>query len=70
MKAAEIAGLKLLTIDDLTEMAVSFFNNPPSESPPVNLGHLMGTKMPEMVANGGNAIRNGTISPILLRFTN
>ena len=70
VKAAENAGLKLLTIDDHTEMAVSFFNNPPSEPPPVNLGHLMGTKMPEMVANAGNAIRNGTISPILLRFTN
>ena len=38
VKAAENAGLKLLTIDDHTEMAVSFFNNPPSEPPPVNLG--------------------------------
>jgi len=70
VKAAENAGLELLTVDDHTEMAVSFFNNPPSEPPPVNLGHLMGTRMLEMVANAGNAIRNGTISPILLRFTN
>jgi len=70
VKAAENAGLELLTVDDHTEMAVSFFSNPPSEPPPVNLGHLMGTGMPEMVANAGNAIRSGTISPVLLRFTN
>jgi len=30
----------------------------------------MGTGMPEMVANAGNAIKSGTISPVLLRFTN
>ena len=70
VKAAENAGLKLLTIDDHAEMAVSFFTNPPSEPPPVNLGHLMGTGMPEMFANARDAINSGTISPILLRFTN
>tara|TARA_X000000368_G_scaffold215151_1_gene169884 strand:- start:125 stop:928 length:804 start_codon:yes stop_codon:yes gene_type:complete len=70
VKAAENAGLELLTIDDHAEMALSFFSNPPSEPPPVNLGHLMGTGMPEMVANAGNAIKSGTISPVLLRFTN
>ena len=70
MKAAENAGLELLTVDDHAEMARSFFNNPSSEPPPVNLGHLMGTRMPEMVANAGNAIKNGTVSPVLLRFTN
>ena len=70
VKAAENAGLELLTVDDHAEMAVSFFNNPPSDPPPVNLGHLMGTGMPEMVANAGNAIKNGTVSPVLLRFTN
>ena len=69
-KAAENAGLELLTVDDHAEMAVSFFNNPPSEPPPVNLGHLMGTGMPEMFANARDAINSGTISPILLRFTN
>ena len=70
VKAAENAGLELLTVEDHAEMAVSFFNNPPSDPPPVNLGHLMGTGMPEMVANAGNAIKSGTISPVLLRFTN
>jgi len=70
VKAAENAGLELLTVDDHTEMAVSFFNNPPSEPPPVNLGHLMGTGMPEMFANARNAINSGTIGPILLRFAN
>ena len=70
VKAAENAGLELLTVDDHAEMALSFFSNPPSEPPPVNLGHLMGTGMPEMVANAGNAIKSGTISPVLLRFTN
>ena len=70
VKAAESAGLELLTVDDHAEMAVSFFNNPPSEPPPVNLGHLMGTGMPEMFANARDAINSGTISPILLRFTN
>ena len=70
VKAAENAGLDLLTVDDHAEMALSFFSNPPSEPPPVNLGHLMGTGMPEMVANAGNAIKSGTISPVLLRFTN
>ena len=70
VKAAENAGLELLAVDDHAEMAVSFFNNPPSEPPPVNLGHLMGTSMPEMFANARNAINSGTISPILLRFTN
>ena len=69
-KAAENAGLELLTVDDHAEMAVSFFNNPPSDPPPVNLGHLMGTGMPEMFANARDAINSGTISPILLRFTN
>jgi hypothetical protein len=62
--------MELLTVDDHTEMAVSFFNNPPAETPPVNLGHLMGTRMPEMFANARNAINSGTISPILLRFAN
>ncbi|MEC7715582.1 MAG: hypothetical protein VYC14_06475, partial [Actinomycetota bacterium] len=70
VKAAENAGLELLTVDDHGEMAVSFFNNPPSDPPPVNLGHLMGTGMPEMFANARDAINSGTISPILLRFTN
>ena len=70
VKAAENAGLELLTVDDHAEMALSFFSNPPSAPPPVNLGHLMGTGMPEMVANAGNAIKNGTVSPVLLRFTN
>ena len=70
VKAAENAELELLAVDDHAEMAVSFFNNPPSEPPPVNLGHLMGTGMPEMVANAREAINSGTISPILLRFTN
>jgi len=70
VKAAESAGLELLTVDDHAEMAVAFFNNPPSEPPPVNLGHLMGTGMPEMFANARDAINSGTISPILLRFTN
>ena len=70
VKAAESAGLELLTVDDHAEMAVTFFNNPPSEPPPVNLGHLMGTGMPEMFANARDAINSGTISPILLRFTN
>lgn len=70
VKAAESAGLELLTVDDHAEMALSFFSNPPSDPPPVNLGHLMGTGMPEMVANAGNAIKSGTISPVLLRFTN
>ena len=70
VKAAENAGLELLTVDDHAEMALSFFSNPPSDPPPVNLGHLMGTGMPEMVANAGNAIKSGTISPVLLRFTN
>ena len=70
VKAAENAGLELLTVDDHAEMALSFFSNPPSDPPPVNLGHLMGTGMPEMVANAGNAIKNGTVSPVLLRFTN
>jgi len=70
VKAAENAGLELLTVDDHAEMALSFFSNPPSEPPPVNLGHLMGTGMPEMVANAGNAIKSGTVSPVLLRFTN
>ena len=70
VKAAENAGLDLLTVDDHAEMALSFFSNPPSEPPPVNLGHLMGTGMPEMVANAGNAIKSGTVSPVLLRFTN
>ena len=69
MNAAENAGMELLTIDDHTEMAVSFFNDPPSDPPPLNLGHLMGTGMPEMVANAGNAIKSGTITPVLLRFT-
>ena len=69
VKAAENAGLELLTVDDHAEMALSFFSNPPSDPPPVNLGHLMGTGMPEMVANAGNAIKSGTISPVLLRFT-
>ena len=68
--AAEKAGLKLVTVDDYAEVARSFFNNPPSEPPPVNLGHLMGTGMPEMFANARDAINSGTISPILLRFTN
>ena len=67
--AAEKAGLKLVTVDDYAEVARSFFNNPPSEPPPVNLGHLMGTGMPEMFANARNAINSGAISPILLRFT-
>ena len=70
VKAAENAGLELLTVEDHAEMAVSFFNNPPSDPPPVNLGHLMGTGMPEMFANARDAINSGTISPILLRFTN
>ena len=70
VKAAESAGLELLAVDDPAEMAVTFFNNPPSEPPPVNLGHLMGTGMPEMFANARDAINSGTISPILLRFTN
>ena len=70
VKAAENAGLELLTVDDHAEMALSFFSNPPSDPPPVNLGHLMGTGMPEMIANAGNAIKNGTVSPVLLRFTN
>ena len=70
MNAAENAGMELLTIDDHTEMAVSFFNDPPSDPPPLNLGHLMGTGMPEMFANARNAINSGTISPILFRFTN
>ena len=70
VKAAESAGLELLTVDDHAEMAVTFFNNPPSEPPPLNLGHLMGTGMPEMFANARDAINSGTISPILLRFTN
>ena len=51
-------------------VAVSFFNNPPSEPPPVNLGHLMGTGMPEMFTNARTAINSNAISPILLRFTN
>ena len=68
--AAENAGLKLVTVDDYAEVARSFFNNPPSEPPPVNLGHLMGTGMPEMFTNARNAINSVTISPILLRFTN
>ena len=67
--AAENAGLKLVTVDDYAEVARSFFNNPPSEPPPVNLGHLMGTGMPEMFTNARNAINSVTISPILLRFT-
>ena len=67
--AAEKAGLKLVTVDDYAEVARSFFNNPPSEPPPVNLGHLMGTGMPEMFANARNAINSGAISPILLCFT-
>ena len=70
VKAAENAGLELLTVDDHREMAMAFFNNPPSEPPPVNLGHLMGTGVPEMFANARNAINSGTISPILLCFTN
>lgn len=70
VNAAENAGMELLTVDDHTEMAVSFFNNPPAETPPVNLGHLMGTGMPEMFANARNAINSGTMSPILLRFAN
>ena len=70
VKAAENAGLELLTVDDHADMALSSFSNPQSDPPPVNLGHLMGTGMPEMVANAGNAIKGGTISPVLLRFTN
>ena len=70
VKAAENAGLELLTVDDHAEMALSFFSNPPTDPPPVNLGHLMGTGMPEMFANARDAINSGTISPILLRFTN
>ena len=70
LAAAESKGLKLITVDDYAETAKSFFNNPPSKPPPVNLGHLMGTRMPEMFANARSAINNGTISPILLRFTN
>ena len=68
--AAENAGLKLVTVDDYAEVARSFFNNPPSEPPPVNLGHLMGTGMPEMFTNARNAMNSVTISLRLLRLTN
>ena len=68
VKAAENAGLELLTVDDHAEMALSFFSNPPSEPPPVNLGHLMGTGMPEMVANAGNAIKKWHYKPCIVAF--
>ena len=68
MHAASEAGLDLVSIYDHSEMAKSFFNEPPSNPPAVNLGHLMGTEMPKMFANAREAVNAGIMSPIILTF--
>ena len=68
MHAASEAGLDLVSIYDHSEMAKSFFNEPPSNPPAVNLGHLMGMEMPKMFANAREAVNAGIMSPIILTF--
>ncbi len=68
VQAASKAGLGLVSIHDHSEMAKSFFNNPPSNPAPVNLVHLMGMEMPTMFANAKEAINAGMMSPIILTF--
>ena len=68
LHAASEAGLDLVSVYDHSEMAKSFFNDPPSNPPAVNLGHLMGTETPTMFANAREAVNAGVMSPIILTF--
>ena len=68
VQAASKAGLGLVSVHDHSEMAKSFFNNPPSNPAPVNLVHLMGMGMPTMFTNAKEAINAGIMSPIILTF--
>ena len=66
--AASKAGLSLVSAHDHSEMAKSFFNDPPPNPAPVNLVHLMGMEMPTMFANAKEAINAGFMGPIILTF--
>ena len=66
--AAMTAGLTLASAEDHGDLALRFFNEPPSNPPPLTLGHLMGPEMPTMFGNAKSAVNAGLISPVILTF--
>ena len=61
-------GLEHVGSSNHYDLALKFFNEPPSTPPPVSLGHLMGPRMMEMRDNAADAINQGLISPVLMTF--
>jgi hypothetical protein len=61
-------GLEHVSSSNHYDLALKFFNEPPSTPPPVSLGHLMGPRMMEMRDNAADAINQGLISPVLMTF--
>ncbi|MED5553296.1 MAG: methyltransferase domain-containing protein [Actinomycetota bacterium] len=62
------AGLEHVHSSNHYDLALKFFNEPPSTPPPVSLGHLMGPRMMEMRNNAADAINQGLMSPVLMTF--
>ena len=62
------AGLEHISSSNHYDLALKFFNEPPPTPPPVSLGHLMGPRMIEMRDNAAQAINQGLMSPVLMKF--
>jgi len=67
-RAADNAGLRHIGNSDHYDLALRFFNEPPASPPPVTLGHLMGPRMMEMKDNAADAVNQGLISPVMMKF--